>query len=106
SPPAVSGLPATALGAFDMIGRTLSIYFAGRFARTVIAVFLFVFFLIYCRCCGNAPPVRRRAEGDRFAHGVVVVPSDADCRGAGAPIRRTIRRDDHLPQSVPENGAR
>jgi len=45
-----------------MIGRTLSLYLAGRFARTVIAVFLFVFFLIYTvdvvemlRRSGDAP---------------------------------------------------
>ena len=30
-----------------MIGRTLSFYLAGRFARTVIAVFSGVFLLIY-----------------------------------------------------------
>ncbi len=30
-----------------MIGRTLSLYLAARFARTVLAVFLFVFLLIY-----------------------------------------------------------
>lgn len=45
-----------------MIGRTLSLYFAGRFARTVIAAFLFVFILIYVvdlvellRRSGDAP---------------------------------------------------
>jgi lipopolysaccharide export system permease protein len=45
-----------------MIGRTLSLYFAGRFARTVIAAFLFVFALIYVvdlvellRRSGDAP---------------------------------------------------
>lgn len=30
-----------------MIGRTLSFYLAGRFARTVIAAFMVVFVLIY-----------------------------------------------------------
>jgi lipopolysaccharide export system permease protein len=30
-----------------MIGRTFSLYLAGRFVRTVMAVFFFVFFLIY-----------------------------------------------------------
>jgi lipopolysaccharide export system permease protein len=30
-----------------MIGRTLSLYLAGRFAQTVVAAFSFVFFLIY-----------------------------------------------------------
>ena len=45
-----------------MIGRTFSLYLAGRFARTVMAVFLFVFFLIYTvdvvemlRRSGDAP---------------------------------------------------
>ena len=45
-----------------MIGRTLSIYLAGRFAKTVVAVFLFVFLLIYVvdvvemlRRSGDAP---------------------------------------------------
>ena len=45
-----------------MIGRTLSLYLAARFARTVLAVFFFVFFLIYSvdvvemlRRSGDAP---------------------------------------------------
>ena len=45
-----------------MIGRTLSLYLAARFARTVMGVFLFVFFLIYAvdvvemlRRSGDAP---------------------------------------------------
>ena len=45
-----------------MIGRTLSLYIASRFARTVMGVFLFVFFLIYAvdvvemlRRSGDAP---------------------------------------------------
>ena len=45
-----------------MIGRTLSLYLAGRFARTVLAAFLFVFTLIYAvdlvemlRRSGDAP---------------------------------------------------
>ncbi len=45
-----------------MIGRTLSLYLAGRFARMVLAVFLFVFTLIYAvdlvemlRRSGDAP---------------------------------------------------
>ena len=45
-----------------MMGRTLSLYLADRFTRTVIAVFLFVFFLIYAvdvvemlRRSGDAP---------------------------------------------------
>ena len=45
-----------------MIGRTLSLYFAGRFARTVLAAFGFVFALIYAvdlvemlRRAGDAP---------------------------------------------------
>ena len=45
-----------------MISRTLSLYLAGRFTRTVIAAFLFVFFLIYAvdvvemlRRSGDAP---------------------------------------------------
>ena len=45
-----------------MIGRTLSLYLAGRFARTVLAAFVFVFALIYAvdlvemlRRSGDAP---------------------------------------------------
>ncbi len=45
-----------------MIGRTLSLYLAGRFARTVLAAFGFVFALIYAvdlvemlRRSGDAP---------------------------------------------------
>jgi lipopolysaccharide export system permease protein len=45
-----------------MIGKTLSLYLAGRFARTVVAAFLFVFALIYVvdlvellRRSGDAP---------------------------------------------------
>ena len=62
SPAAVLRADAAPLGKPRMMGRTFSLYLAGRFARTVLAAFAFVFALIYAvdlvemlRRSGDAP---------------------------------------------------
>ena len=53
----------------DMIGRTLSLYLANRFARTVIAAFAFVFALIYAV---DLVELLRRSGDARRATGIAM----------------------------------
>ena len=88
-------------GKADVMGRTLSLYLADRFARTVIAVFAGVLCPhLRCRPRRNVAPLRGRAEGDRGPHGRALLPSHPDCRRAGPSVRGFVRLDDRLSQPV------
>ena len=68
-----------------MIGRTLSLYLAGRFARTVLAAFCVVFALIYAvDLVETAAPFGRRSKATALADGGLVLPAHADGRRTGA----------------------
>ena len=88
-----------------MIGRTLSFYLAAL-RRTVIgAIRRGLRADLRDRSGRNTAPVRRLAARDRAADGLAFVSSYADRRRAGVALRRSVRLDDRVPQSVAQNGA-
>ena len=89
-----------------MIGRTLSLYLAERFARTVIAAFLVVFVLIYSV---DLVELLRRSGDSQRATGILMAGlsflQNADDRRAGFAVRSSVRLYDRIPEPVAEDGA-